>query len=124
MKNNSDLFVNVNHGPFTVVWDYPENGGVDLTFVNRPAGITETRHYKTTRAAKAAETKHYKRIARVYMDGVHICSSCGRVMMSGYCIGDGDQYFCSDKCLYSVYTAAEYNELYDNGAAYWTTWEE
>ena len=54
---------------------------------------------------------------------VPVCSECGKPMTSGYCIADGEEYYCSDECLHKHYTEEEYNEMYENDEAYWTTWE-
>jgi len=53
------------------------------------------------------------------------CSECGRPMVQGYLIHDGDEYYCSDECLHKHYTEQEWLELYDNGNSdsYWTEWE-
>ena len=53
------------------------------------------------------------------------CTKCGKPMVRGYIIHDGEEYYCSDECLHSKYTEAEYLELYDNGNgdSYWTEWE-
>ena len=53
-----------------------------------------------------------------------ICRHCGDLVEEGFCIGDGDEYYCSDACLHTVYTEEEYLELYDTGNAYWSTWYE
>ena len=58
------------------------------------------------------------------------CSICGEEMSSGYYVEDGylnengAEYYCSDECLYSVYTEEEYQEMYEEGQAYYTEWEE
>lgn len=53
-----------------------------------------------------------------------ICKICGKSMMEGYCIDNGLEYYCSDECLHKVYSAEEWEELYDdgNGDSYWTEW--
>lgn len=52
------------------------------------------------------------------------CSECGKGMNEGYCIGSGDDYYCSDACLHKHMTPAEYLELYADGEgdSYWTDW--
>jgi hypothetical protein len=35
------------------------------------------------------------------------CSECKKGMNSGYIIGNGDEYYCSDECLHKEYTPAE-----------------
>ena len=52
-----------------------------------------------------------------------VCTNCEAEMLSGYCIRDGEEYFCSDDCLHGWYTEDEYAELFEEGEAYWTTWE-
>jgi len=57
---------------------------------------------------------------------VRCCDACGVVMTEGYCIGGGEEYYCTDTCLYTAMTEAEYLELYaeGDGDSYWTQWEE
>ena len=45
------------------------------------------------------------------------CSECKKEMTKGYCIENGLEYYCSDKCLH--------DKLYDNGNgdSYYTEWE-
>lgn len=52
------------------------------------------------------------------------CNECKKEMLSGYCIDNGLEYYCSDNCLYKNYTKEQYNDLYENDIAYWTEWEE
>ncbi len=53
------------------------------------------------------------------------CSECHKEMTQGYCIENGEEYYCSDECLHKHYTQEEYLEMYDNGNgdSYWTEWE-
>lgn len=55
-----------------------------------------------------------------------ICSECHKPMNQGYCIENGEEYYCSDECLHKYYTDEEYNQLYDNGNgdSYYTEWED
>ena len=57
------------------------------------------------------------------------CSECKKGMNSGYIIGNGDEYYCSDECLHKEYTPAEWevmadDEETDEAFNYWTEWEE
>lgn len=54
------------------------------------------------------------------------CSECNKEMTQGYCIENGEEYYCSDECLHNHYTQEEYEEMYDdgNGDSYWTEWED
>lgn len=56
-------------------------------------------------------------------ESTRICTACGAVMTEGYCIGDGESYYCSDKCLHTAMTQEEYMELYNEDCAYWTQWD-
>ena len=51
------------------------------------------------------------------------CEVCHKEMINGYCVHDSE-YYCSDECLYSVYSEEEYKELCEEDEAYWTQWEE
>ena len=42
---------------------------------------------------------------------VRVCDECGKIMTAGYCIGGGDEYYCSDDCLRKNYTDEEYKAL-------------
>ena len=57
------------------------------------------------------------------------CDKCGQGMNEGFCIYEGEEYYCSNECLHSVYSEQEWSEMYnaeDNGGSlsYWTQWEE
>lgn len=57
---------------------------------------------------------------------IRFCSNCGKPMDEGFCIDNGDQYFCCENCLTQHLTWEEYLQLYDQGRgdSYWTTWRE
>jgi hypothetical protein len=53
------------------------------------------------------------------------CSNCGQGMNEGYCAGNGEEYYCSDECLFTNgYTKEMFVEDYENDNIYWTEWEE
>ena len=57
------------------------------------------------------------------------CDKCRQGMNEGYCIYEGQEYYCSNECLHLVYSEQEWSEMYneeDNGgsSSYWTQWEE
>ena len=54
------------------------------------------------------------------------CNACDAGMNEGYCIEGGIEYYCSDACLYTEMTPAEWLELYNDGEgdSYWTDWSE
>ena len=45
-------------------------------------------------------------------------------MDEGYTICDGLQHYCSDECLEKEITKGEYKWLYEEGYAFWTTFED
>lgn len=51
-----------------------------------------------------------------------VCSECGEPMIQGYCVDDGEAYYCSDECLHKHFTDEEWEEAYEEGWGYWTTW--
>ncbi len=60
------------------------------------------------------------------LDSFRICSSCGKPMVEGYCIEDGEAYYCSDECLHKNICPKDYIAMYNNGKghSYWTNWWE
>jgi len=57
------------------------------------------------------------------------CDKCGQGMNEGFCIYEGEEYYCSDKCLHSVYSKSVWEGMYDaedigNSPSYWTQWED
>lgn len=52
-----------------------------------------------------------------------ICSCCSKGMDEGFCINDGEEYYCSEECLHKKYSKKEYNSMFKNDIAYWTQWD-
>jgi hypothetical protein len=59
------------------------------------------------------------------------CDKCNKGMYEGYVINEGDEYYCSDNCLESVYTEEERNEMLpqnddelEDASSYWTEWSD
>ncbi len=52
------------------------------------------------------------------------CTVCNKEMSEGYVINDGLENYCSKKCLDTEITDDEYNQLYEEGYAFWTTFED
>ena len=44
------------------------------------------------------------------MEEYRECTNCNDLMSEGYCIRDGEEYFCSDDCLHGWYSEKEYEE--------------
>lgn len=57
-------------------------------------------------------------------DCFRICTHCKQLMIKGFVIEDGEEYFCSEEHLHTTYTKEEYEEMYDDGEGntYWTEW--
>ncbi|MGL5352965.1 MAG: hypothetical protein ACRDA5_06535 [Clostridium sp.] len=55
---------------------------------------------------------------------VRVCTSCVSLMVEGYVIDGGVDYYCSDKCLEFDMTLEEFNEAYGDGETetYFTEW--
>jgi hypothetical protein len=45
-------------------------------------------------------------------EAVRICDECGKVMIEGYCLGGGEEYYCSDECLHKNYSNEEFLAMY------------
>lgn len=57
-------------------------------------------------------------------DNIRRCSVCGRLMQEGYCEDGGWRYYCSEECLHTKYSDAEWEEECErNEDSYWTTWD-
>lgn len=55
---------------------------------------------------------------------VRVCSICSSLMIEGYVIDGGSEYYCSDECLKVDMTLEEFEDLYNDGSTetYWTEW--
>jgi hypothetical protein len=51
------------------------------------------------------------------------CDACGKGMNEGYVVDDGCEYFCTDVCLHTKYTAEEWAEMFAVDIGYWTEWD-
>lgn len=60
------------------------------------------------------------------MSDIRKCNECGKHMTEGFCIGGGQEYYCTEPCLHKHFTPEEWEELYADGESdsYWTQWEE
>ena len=54
---------------------------------------------------------------------VRKCNVCGCEMFSGFCVRDGEEYYCSSKCLDTVYSEDEYLDMFLDDEIYYTEWE-
>lgn len=52
------------------------------------------------------------------------CSKCGNDMIQGYTVHDGLYHYCSDECLHKDISKEEYLYMYEQGFAFWTTFED
>lgn len=50
------------------------------------------------------------------------CDECHKYMASGYILGDGDYYYCSDKCLSQIFSEGEIEEYFLDEYLYFTEW--
>lgn len=53
---------------------------------------------------------------------VRVCSECGKPMIDGYVVYDGEEYYCSDECLHKHFTEDEWGEMYESDCGYYTEW--
>lgn len=55
---------------------------------------------------------------------VRVCTSCLKIMIEGYVIDGGMDYYCSDKCLEYDMTLEEFEQAYGDGdtETYYTEW--
>ncbi|MPN56043.1 hypothetical protein SDC9_203729 [bioreactor metagenome] len=43
---------------------------------------------------------------------IRVCDECGKIMVEGYCIDGGMEYYCSDECLHKNYTKEQWLAIY------------
>lgn len=55
---------------------------------------------------------------------IRVCSICSSLMIEGYVIDGGSEYYCSDECLKVDMTLEKFEDLYNDGSTetYWTEW--
>ena len=54
-----------------------------------------------------------------------ICNCCDKeIKYEGYVIDDGSTYYCSKKCLHKHISKEDYLEMYEEGLAYYTSFDE
>ena len=53
---------------------------------------------------------------------MRVCDICGKPMKEGYFVSG--TYYCSNECLHEDYSEEEFDELYEDGDAYWTRWDD
>lgn len=77
--------------------------------------------YGNEKTAAAAEDA----LALLARESGRACNECSKPMVSGFVINDGEQYYCSKKCMHKHIPEERYLELHDdgNGNSYWTEWE-
>lgn len=58
---------------------------------------------------------------------IRVCSNpdCKKIMVEGYLIEGGVEYYCSNECLHTEITQEEFNKLYNDGEgeSYYTEWD-
>jgi len=52
------------------------------------------------------------------------CDICGSGMNDGYYLENREkEYFCSDKCLHTLYAPKQWKMMYEENEGFWTAWE-
>ena len=102
------------------------NGNDYVAVVDLKTGLCEEKEFEYLKN----ETEGWEEISLVELKDelqnlddyeVRICSECGCMMIDGYVIGDGLEYYCNDDCLHKHYTEEEWQDMYeDGGDCYWT----
>ena len=83
---------------------------------------TGTQALKGSKARSVIPVALCEHIVKICEEEYRECSTCHSIMQEGYCIDDGEEYFCSDDCLHSSYSPKEYEELCEQDRGYWTEW--
>lgn len=56
---------------------------------------------------------------------VRQCTACEELMMEGYVVGGGEEYYCKPACLHTQYTQEQWQDMTDEDGEdenYWTDW--
>lgn len=78
----------------------------------QPAGKTDyMKHWVNSESSNRITYTYF------YTEGKS-CSKCGRVIKKGYCVNNGEKYFCSDDCLSKTYPDKKYDELFETNNCY------
>lgn len=48
------------------------------------------------------------------------CTSCGKLMLDGYVVNDGLEYYCDNNCFDKEHGLDNLEDMYQNDEAYWT----
>lgn len=95
----------------------------DTCHESAPRGsMTGTQAIKGSKARSVIPAALCEHIVEICEEEYRECSTCHSPMQAGYCIDDGEEYFCSDDCLSSTYSKTEYEELCKQDRGYWTEW--
>lgn len=46
---------------------------------------------------------------------VRVCTHCENLMISGFVVNEGEEYYCSETCLHTKYSKKEWTKMYDEG---------
>ena len=57
-------------------------------------------------------------------DKMRTCVICDSNMHVGFLNEGNDNTYCSKKCLHEHMSETEYQEAYEEGMAFWTTWDD
>jgi hypothetical protein len=62
------------------------------------------------------------------------CSECGKNIIEGYVVKGGEEYYCTELCLFKHYTPKQWKEMSSsvnddgeeigNDDNYWTEWDD
>lgn len=52
------------------------------------------------------------------------CDKCGKTMEEGFSIAFDLEIYCSEECMFQLYSENEYHEMYEDGISYYTEWRE
>lgn len=101
----------------------PHCGNGDPCHAKAPRGSqTGTQAMKNAREKGVIPAALCEHIVKICEKEYRECDTCHAPMLSGYCIHDGEEYYCSDDCLHGVYSEKEYEELCEHDEGYWTEW--
>lgn len=121
LDGNPNEMISAFVGTGNVAMDHYRNSSAFITIKT----LEEILNGSRKGAERIAKKEPKEKPARISGDSwKRICSECGKKMASGYVVGGGDEYYCSDKCLHKHYSEKQWNRMYKQNDEdnYWTEW--
>jgi hypothetical protein len=125
LNDNNEIYANVTRDISGGLWKEEESYTIDID-VNGEIILEENQSEDEWDTIMEVFKEH---IATNGVKYSRKCDKCGQGMNEGFCIYEGEEYYCDDNCLHSVYSKSVWEGMYNaedigNSPSYWTQWED